>query len=62
MKTGTFLAIVVFTLVAIAHLVRLVNGIDIIAGGYTVPQWVSVFGVAVPGLIAWLLWREGRGG
>jgi hypothetical protein len=62
MKTGTFLAIGLFSLVAIAHLVRLVIGIDIIAGGYTVPQWVSVFGVAVPSLIAWLLWREGRGG
>jgi hypothetical protein len=58
MKIGSLLAIVLLSLVALAHLLRLIDGTEIIARGVVVPQWVSVFGVVVPGLIAWLLWRE----
>lgn len=58
MQTGSLLAIVLLTLVAIAHLARLATGIDITVGDYAVPQWVSGVGVAAPSLIAWMLWRE----
>ena len=58
MKTGSMLAIVLFSLVAVAHLVRLVAGIDVTVGEWGVPQWISVFGVIVPGLVAYLLWKE----
>ena len=58
MKTGTLLAIVLFALVALAHLLRLIEGTEILLGGTVVPQWVSVVGVVVPGLVAWLLWKE----
>lgn len=60
MKTGSVLAIILFTLVAIAHLLRLINGLDVTVGGWNVPQWVSVGGVIVPVAIAYLLWRESR--
>lgn len=60
MKTGSMLAILLLTLVAIAHLVRLVNGIGVTVGGWDVPLWVSAAGVAVPAGIAYLLWRESR--
>ena len=60
MKTGSLLAIIVFVLVAIAHLLRLVSGTDIVIGGNDIPQWVSVVGVLVPGSIAWLLWKESK--
>jgi hypothetical protein len=60
MKIGSLLAIVVLSLVAAAHLLRLIDGTEIIARGVVVPQWVSIFGVAVPGLVAGLLWREAR--
>lgn len=60
MKTGSQLAIILFTLVAIAHLLRLVFSIPLTAGEWDVPQWISLFGVVVPGLVAWLLWRESR--
>ena len=60
MKIGSLLAMVVLTLVAIAHLLRLIDGTEIIARGVVVPQWLSVFGVVVPGMVAWLLWRESR--
>jgi uncharacterized membrane protein len=60
MKTGTLLAIVLFTLVALAHLLRLVLGTEVIVAGTVVPQWVSAVAVVVPGVLAWLLWKESR--
>jgi Na+/H+ antiporter NhaA len=60
MKTGTLLAIILFTLVAIGHLLRLIDGTEVVARGYVVPQWASVVGVVVPALIAWLLWKESK--
>jgi len=60
MKPGSMLAILLFTLVAIAHLLRLVYGLDVTVNGWSLPQWVSVGGVIVPAAIAVLLWRESR--
>ena len=60
MKTGTLLAIVVFTVVALAHLYRLLTGAEITINGDLIPQWISVPGVLVPGLIAWVLWKESK--
>lgn len=58
MKTGTKLAIAVFGIVAIAHLLRLVYAVDVSIGSWNAPMWVSVLGVLVPGVIAILLWRD----
>ena len=58
MKTGTLLAIAIFTLVALAHLLRLLTGAEITLNGAVVPQWVSALGIVVPAGIAWLLWRQ----
>ncbi len=60
MKIGSLLAIIFLSLVAFAHLLRLIDGTEIIARGEIVPQWVSIFGVVAPALIVWLLWRENR--
>jgi len=60
MKPGSILAILLLTLVAIAHLLRLVFGLDISVGEWDVPQWVSVGGAVVPAAIAIMLWRESR--
>jgi hypothetical protein len=60
MKIGSLLAIVVLSLVACAHLLRLIDGTEIIARGVVVPQWLSMFGVVVPGVVAWLLWKEAK--
>ena len=60
MKTGSKLAIILFTLVAIGHLLRLIGGFPMSVGDWGVPQWFSVFGVVVPGLVAYLLWKEGK--
>ena len=60
MKTGTKLAIAVFSIVAIAHFLRLVYAVDVTIGRWNAPMWVSVLGVIGPGLIAILLWRESK--
>jgi chromate transport protein ChrA len=60
MKTGTLLAVAIFTLVALAHLLRLLTGAEITLNGAVVPQWVSGLGIVVPAIIAWMLWRESR--
>ena len=48
MKTGSMLAILLFTLVAIAHLLRVLGGVEVTVGDWSIPQWVSVGGVIVP--------------
>jgi hypothetical protein len=60
MNTGSLLAIIVFVLVAVAHLLRMVSGTVVVIGGVDIPQWVSALGVIIPGLIAWMLWKESK--
>ena len=60
MKTGSKLAILLFSLVAVAHFLRVVFGVSVTVDTWNVPQWVSVIGILVPGLIAALLWKESK--
>jgi len=60
MKTGIKLAITLFSLVAIAHLLRLLYATPITVSNWDVPQWISLLGVVVPAGIAWMLWRESK--
>ena len=60
MKTGTKLAIAVFSIVAIAHLLRIVYAVNVSIGTWNAPMWVSVLGVIVPSAIAWMLFRESK--
>ncbi len=58
MKTGSKIAIFLLVAVALAHLLRLVFNINVTVDDWQFPQWISVLGVVVPGLVAWMLWRE----
>jgi len=60
MKTGTLLALILMVAVAIAHALRLLTATPVIVGSFEVPMWGSVGGIIVPGVIAWLLWRDLR--
>jgi len=60
MKPGSSIAIVLFALVALGHLVRIVLGLSVTVGSTPVPMWISVGGVIVPAAVAGMLWREGR--
>ena len=60
MKTGTKLAIILFSIVSTAHLLRLLFDLNISIESWNVPQWISVLGVVGPGAIALMLWRESK--
>jgi hypothetical protein len=60
MKTGSLLATIACLLFALIHMTRLVAGYEVIIAGHAVPLWVSVFGVILPLLVAWLLWKESK--
>lgn len=45
---------VIFAVVAIMHLYRLVTGDFVVSfGGFEIPQWVSLLGLAVAGYLAY---------
>jgi len=60
MKPATFLTAFILAFVALAHLLRLIFGVEVIAGGHVIPLWISVPGFLVPGALAVALWRESR--
>jgi acyl-CoA reductase-like NAD-dependent aldehyde dehydrogenase len=53
MKARTYLIIsgCIFGIVAILHLLRVVNGWTLVLGPWTVPMWVSWVGTIVPALL-----------
>jgi len=45
---------VIFIIVSLLHLVRMIFKLEVKMGGFTMPQWVSIFGFVAPMLFA--LW------
>ena len=59
-KPFTLLAVAVFALVALAHVLRLVYGWEATINGAAVPMWASGLGLVVAGGLAVMLWQESR--
>jgi len=59
-KPFTTIAVGIFVLVALVHVLRLVFGWEVTFRGSIVPMWVSVLGVIIAGGLALLVWRESR--
>ena len=59
-KPFAMLAVLVFALVALAHLLRLVYGWEATINGAAVPMWASILALVVAGGLAVGLWRESR--
>jgi len=49
-----------FSLVAIAHLLRIIYGMSIVVDAYNVPMIVSWFGLVVPAALAFWAFRISR--
>jgi len=62
MKPFTTIAVAVFTLVALLHVLRILVGWEVLIEGAVVPMWVSYLGLVIAGGLAFLLWRESRQG
>lgn len=60
MKPFTTIAVAVFTLMAIVHLVRLFAGWEIVVSRFVIPVWWSAIGLIVAGGLALMVWREAR--
>jgi hypothetical protein len=60
MKPATTITVLFLAMFAVAHLLRLVLGVEVIAGGFVIPLWVSVIACVVPAGLAVGLWRENR--
>jgi hypothetical protein len=60
MKPFTKLAAVLLGIVALAHLYRVLRPFEVVVAGQVVPEWVSLVGLVVPGVLAVMLWRESR--
>ncbi len=58
MKPFTTIAVAIFTLMAIVHLLRLAFGWEVVVTGYVIPVWWSAIGIVVAGGLALMVWRE----
>lgn len=55
-KSALYTSGAVFAAVAVAHLVRLATGFEIVVGGVIVPVWVSFLGALIAALLAvWMV-------
>lgn len=57
-KPFTRLAVAVFAVVAIVHLMRLIIGWEVVVSGFVVPLWWSGPALVITGGLALMLWRE----
>jgi lipopolysaccharide export LptBFGC system permease protein LptF len=60
-KPATTIAVVFLILISIAQLVRFIFQVHIIAGGITIPVWVSLLASIVTACLAVMVWREHKG-
>jgi cbb3-type cytochrome oxidase subunit 3 len=60
MKPFTTIAILIFSLIAVAHLLRIVFAWEVIANGIPIPLWPSAVAAVISGVLAYMLWRENR--
>jgi hypothetical protein len=59
-KPFTTVAVVLFALMALAHLLRLFFAWEVAVDGMVVPKWASGLGLVITAWLALMLWREGR--
>lgn len=59
-KPFTGIAIGIFSLIALAHLLRLISGWEVTVNGLSVPIWVSGIAFVVVGGLAAMVWLEAR--
>lgn len=56
----SLLAAILFAAVAVAHFLRVVFDVPVTVGNTAIPMWVSGVAIVVPGVLAWLLFKNSR--
>jgi hypothetical protein len=59
-KPFTLVAAIIFLIMALAHAYRAVTHFQIILGSHTIPDWASIVGLLVAGILSYGLFRESR--
>ena len=59
-KPVTTIVVILLLAISFAQLLMLIFQVEVIAAGFHVPVWLSVFGFIIPALLAFLLWRENK--
>jgi hypothetical protein len=54
LKTFLHIVAIIFFIVGSLHLLRLFTGFQVILGGWTVPMWLSIFGVLIPWYLVYI--------
>ena len=57
MKPVTTIVVLLLVAISIAHLLRLILQVDIVANGVNIPIWLSIFGFIAPAVLAFMLWQ-----
>ena len=60
MKPATRIAVVFLAVVAVLHFLRLALQVEVRAGSYSLPLWMSGVAALFTGGLAYMLWRENR--
>jgi hypothetical protein len=60
MKPITTIVVIILIGMSIAQFLRLIFQVEIIAAGFHIPVWLSIFGFIIPMVLALLLWRENK--
>jgi len=60
MKPASLVTVVFLAFVSVAHLLRVIYRVEIVASGVTVPIWASVLACLATAALAGWLWREQR--
>lgn len=60
MKPFTTIAVIVFSLIALIHLLRLFFGWEVTIHGMILPLWISGPGFLIAAGFALMLWQESR--
>ncbi len=60
MKPVTTIVVILLVAISIAHLLRLIFQVNVIANGVSIPVWLSILGSIVPAVLALMLWKENR--
>jgi hypothetical protein len=59
-KPFTTVAVILFVLIAVVHLLRLFFGWEVTVNGMIVPKWASGPGLVIAAGLALMVWREAR--
>jgi len=61
MKPATTIAVAFLFFVSIAQFLRFIFQVHIVAGGVTIPVWVSLLASIICACLAVMVWREHKG-